>query len=69
MGHDDTFIVWIGSDEGGRMHGIIEHIASKEELAFMELDAMISFIRYHLETPVDIAENAECGNVNDEVTD
>lgn len=51
MGHYNSFVVRIWSEQEGRMRGSIEHVLSRESLAFIDPQAILAFIRAHLDTP------------------
>ncbi len=57
MGHYNTFVVRIWSDNG-RMHGTIQPTGSHERMAFVALESILPFIRDHLHLP-ESTENKE----------
>ncbi len=52
MGHYNSFIVRLWSDDHGRLHGTIEHVATRQSLVFLDLDAIPGFIRARLAAPL-----------------
>ncbi len=48
VGHYNSFIVRLWSDDHGRLHGTIEHVATRQSLVFLDLDAIPGFIRSRL---------------------
>ncbi len=48
MGSYTSFVVRIWSDEQTRMHGTVQHVASRDSLAFRDLQAMVAFILSHV---------------------
>ncbi len=59
MGHYNSFVVRIWSDEQGRLRGTVEHVTSQDSLVFLDLTAIVPFIRSHLGPPPDWVEEAE----------
>lgn len=51
MGYYNSFVIRIWSDERGRMHGKIEHVASHESLIFLDPEGIVEFICTHLDPP------------------
>jgi hypothetical protein len=51
MGYYNSFIVRVWADGQGRLHGNIEHVASKDNLAFIDLQAVVAFMRGRLAPP------------------
>ncbi len=52
VGHYNSFIVRLWSDDHGRLHGTIEHVATRQSLVFLDLDAIPGFIRARLSAPM-----------------
>ncbi len=52
VGHYNSFIVRLWSDDRGRLHGTIEHVATRQSLVFLDLDAIPGFIRLRLSEPL-----------------
>lgn len=52
MGYYNSFVVKIWSEEsGGAVRGHIQHVSSREDSHFLNLDKMLDFIIAHLEPP------------------
>lgn len=51
MGYYNSFVVRIWSQPDGRLRGSIEHVASREHLAFLDPIAVVNFMRTHLKPP------------------
>ncbi len=52
VGHYNSFIVRLWSDDHGRLHGTIEHVATRQSLVFLDVDAIPGFIRSRLSAPL-----------------
>ena len=58
MGYYTSFVIRIWSRADGRLHSSIEHVASRERLAFLDPAAVVDFIRSHLQPPLIDGEEA-----------
>lgn len=53
MGYYNSFVVRIWSDDRGRLRGKIEHVTSRATMVFVVPEAVVGFIRGHLDPPHD----------------
>ncbi len=51
MGYYNSFVIRIWTDGRKRMHGRIEHVASRESLVFLDVASVVDFIQEHLVPP------------------
>lgn len=52
MGDYNSFIVRVWTDGQGRLHGKIEDVATRDDLVFIDLQAILPFIRNRLSPPI-----------------
>ncbi len=48
MGHYNSFVIRLWTDDNGRLHGTVQHVASGKSLAFLDLAAIAPFIEGRL---------------------
>jgi hypothetical protein len=53
MGHYSSFVVRLWLDDRGQVRGRIEHVSSRDSLAFVELEGVVAFMRAHIASPPD----------------
>ncbi len=53
MGHYNSFVVRIWTDNDGKMRGQISHVGTRESASFLDFNKMLDFLQIHLKAPVD----------------
>ncbi len=48
MGHYNSFIIRLWTDDNGRLHGTVQHVATGTSQAFLDLAAITPFIQARL---------------------
>jgi hypothetical protein len=59
MGYYNSFVLRVWSDDRGTMRGTIEHVGTRDSLAFVEPERIRAFLRAHVAVPPDRSDGGK----------